>query len=97
MPYKRPLGCRQAFGIKNKIAKTQGNQFFHIFLTPVLYWANLVPDLPLFGFPSISFLIRRLVGPSYAGIPNNLFGMANFYTMTGQALGIGKSVVYHPY
>jgi hypothetical protein len=33
MPYKRPLGCRQAFGIKNKIAKTQANQFFHIFLT----------------------------------------------------------------
>jgi hypothetical protein len=33
MPYKRPLGCRQAFGIKNKIAKTQANQFFHIFLS----------------------------------------------------------------
>jgi hypothetical protein len=33
IPYKRPLGCRQAFGIKNKIAKTQGNQFLHIFQT----------------------------------------------------------------
>jgi hypothetical protein len=32
MPYKRPLRCRQAFGIKNKIAKTQANQFFYIFL-----------------------------------------------------------------
>jgi hypothetical protein len=28
MAYKRPLGCRQAFGIKNKIAKIQANQFF---------------------------------------------------------------------
>jgi hypothetical protein len=28
MPYKRPLGWRQAFGIKNKIAKNQGNHFF---------------------------------------------------------------------
>jgi hypothetical protein len=27
------MGCRQAFGIKNKIAKTKGNQFLHIFLT----------------------------------------------------------------
>src|SRR5882757_4287705 len=34
MPYKRPLGCRQAFGIKNKIAKTKGNQFLHIFPSP---------------------------------------------------------------
>jgi hypothetical protein len=34
MPYKRPPGCRQAFGIKNKIAKTQANQFFHIFTSP---------------------------------------------------------------
>jgi hypothetical protein len=33
MLYKRLLGCRQAFGIKNKIAKTRANQFFHIFQT----------------------------------------------------------------
>jgi hypothetical protein len=36
MPYKRPLGYRQAFGIKNKIAKTQGNQFLYIFLSTFL-------------------------------------------------------------
>jgi hypothetical protein len=36
MPYKRPLGYRQAFGIKNKIAKTQGNQFFHILLSRIV-------------------------------------------------------------
>jgi hypothetical protein len=35
MPYKRLLGCRQAFGTKNKIEKTRANQFFHIFLSPV--------------------------------------------------------------
>jgi hypothetical protein len=34
MPYKRPLWCQQAFGIKNKIARTQANQFFHIFQSP---------------------------------------------------------------
>jgi hypothetical protein len=33
LPYKRPLGCRQAFGIKNKIAKNKRNRFFHIFRT----------------------------------------------------------------
>ena len=33
MPHKRPLAYRQAFGIKNKIAKTQANQFFHIVQT----------------------------------------------------------------
>jgi hypothetical protein len=33
MPYKRSLACRQASGIKNKIAKTPANQFFHIFQT----------------------------------------------------------------
>ena len=40
MPYKRPLVCRQAFGIKNKIAKTQGKQFFHIFQTELTLWKN---------------------------------------------------------
>jgi hypothetical protein len=34
MPYKRSLGCRQAFRTKNKIAKTPANQFLHIFPSP---------------------------------------------------------------
>jgi hypothetical protein len=31
----RSLGCRQAFGIKNKIAKTPANHFFHILLAHI--------------------------------------------------------------
>ena len=45
MPYRRPLGCRQAFGIKNKIAKTQANQFLHLFLTTNLAVAAVLIPL----------------------------------------------------
>jgi hypothetical protein len=41
MAYKRPLCCWQAFGIKNKIAKIQANQFFHIFQATNLVATNL--------------------------------------------------------
>jgi TonB family protein len=48
MPYKRRLRCRQAFGIKSKIGKTQANRFCHIFLTHKIsiVVTSSVPETP---------------------------------------------------
>src|ERR1700688_4381872 len=44
MPYERPLGCRHTFRIKTEIAKTQPNQFFHIFQTDLTLSETLVDE-----------------------------------------------------
>jgi hypothetical protein len=51
MPYKQPLGCRQAFAIKNKIAETQANQFLHRFLS-----CFSRPAFPVLLFPAFPLL-----------------------------------------
>jgi hypothetical protein len=68
MPYKRPLGCRQAFRIKNKIAKTQANRFFHIFLSCFL-WNRIRSVVRPAHEPCRSALTRHPQRESHASYP----------------------------
>jgi hypothetical protein len=84
MPYRRPLGCRQAFGIKNKIAKTKGNQFLHLFLSPYFLRVRCL-GRTFSGASAITTLLAKR-GELVAGLPkkqSRSFSQPHLISRTG--------------